>query len=94
MKILNKKFVTFILALCISTALNAYAYHNHTQRSYRSYDNNKRYEYKYPEQWHRFPAAWARYQMGADPYLKPSFSDIPEQPNISGFEQESYNSPK
>ena len=43
---------------------------------------------------HHYPGAWYRFSVGAQPTPAPSFADISEQPLISGFEQETYNSPK
>jgi hypothetical protein len=40
------------------------------------------------------PGAWMRYDMGADDRVKPSLTEISEQPNTSGFEREVYNSPR
>lgn len=92
MRISNKQLLILIIITFIRcSSINGYTYFK--PGTYELYDN-KQLKQRYSERWHRFPAAQARYQMGADPYLKPSFSDIPEQPNISGFEQESYNSPK
>jgi hypothetical protein len=42
----------------------------------------------------RYPGAWARFELGSSPYVKPNFADISEQSDIAGFEKGIYNTRK
>ncbi len=41
-----------------------------------------------------FPYYWHRFNNEPEVEARQRFPDVPEQPDISGFERESYNSPK
>ena len=85
-----------VALLLIGGALPLYAREQFEINGYESEDVIDDQSYNGKQEWwqQRHPGGWARYQMGAQPTPEPSFSDISEQPYISGFEQGIYNSPK
>lgn len=67
------------------------------QRSaYCTYENGECLLQGHNQLWweKQYPGAWYRYMKGAQPTPQPSFGTLSEQPDISGFEQGVYNSPK